>query len=106
MTGTGEPLFPSPSEETLIEGNDHNRPELAIRDILTPGVTTAVANYAAISILEIAFYSLLPLFYSTSIDGGGLGLTPSKIGTLLGGFVCAAVSSEYAFALTFRCRDS
>lgn len=54
---------------------------------MTPQVTTAVANYAAISLIEIAFYSLLPLFYSTPVDVGGLGLTPSGIGSLLGGFV-------------------
>lgn len=39
-----------------------------------------IANYGVLAILEIAFYSLQPLFYSTPIEYGGLGFTPMKIG--------------------------
>jgi MFS family permease len=39
-----------------------------------------IANYGVLAALEIAVYSLQPLFYSTSIENGGLGLTPMKIG--------------------------
>lgn len=59
----------------------------SIREIMTPSVTVAVSNYAALSLLDIAFSALLPLFYASPVDAGGLGFSPSTIGLLLGLFV-------------------
>ncbi|KAF8556128.1 MFS general substrate transporter [Imleria badia] len=39
-----------------------------------------IANYGVLAVLEIAQYSLQPLFYSTPIEYGGLGFTPMQIG--------------------------
>ncbi len=61
--------------------------EASIREILTPGVAVAIANYAALSILDIARAALMPLFYASPIEAGGLGFTPKIIGLLLGGYV-------------------
>lgn len=74
----------SASEETLV---DPTPKAPSIKDILTPSVTIAVANYGVIALLDIAFCALLPLFYSTPVDAGGLGMQPAKIGTILGGLV-------------------
>ena len=43
-------------------------------------------NYASLSFLEMGYGSLLPLFYSTSIPLGGVGLDPYMIGITLGTF--------------------
>ena len=45
-----------------------------------------VANYSALAFGEISLWAVLPLFYSTPIELGGLGLDPSSIGFLLGAF--------------------
>ncbi|KAL5526129.1 hypothetical protein ACEPAG_7467 [Sanghuangporus baumii] len=52
--------------------------------LLTRPVLVAVLNYALLSLIDIAFVSVEPLFYATSIRLGGLGLSPPTIGSLLG----------------------
>ncbi len=44
----------------------------------------AVANYGALSLLDIAWAALLPLFYATPVEDGGMGFSPSTIGLILG----------------------
>ncbi|KAG8879174.1 hypothetical protein FRB97_001903 [Tulasnella sp. 331] len=72
----------SPSEETLVGVISDHQP--SVREIMTPSVTVAVSNYAALSLLDIAFCALLPLFYASPIDAGGMGFSPSTIGLLMG----------------------
>ena len=49
----------------------------------TYSVMIPVANYGLLALVEIGFLVLLPLFYSSPIEIGGLGLPPSTIGTYL-----------------------
>ena len=42
-----------------------------------------IANYGMLGLVEIGFFVLLPLFYSSPIEIGGLGLPPPTIGTFL-----------------------
>jgi hypothetical protein len=49
-------------------------------------VLVASANYAFISIVDILFVVLHPLFLATPIELGGLGLDPPLIGTILASF--------------------
>jgi hypothetical protein len=58
---------------------------LPLRSLLTPRVLIAAGNYASVSLVDIAFRSIQPVFLSTPIDLGGLGLPTSSIGTLLSG---------------------
>ncbi|KAG8213658.1 MFS general substrate transporter [Butyriboletus roseoflavus] len=53
---------------------------MPLSKLLTAPRVLRIANYGVLAILEIAFYSLQPLFYSTPIEYGGLGFTPMKIG--------------------------
>lgn len=46
----------------------------------------SIANYAALAFLEIAYRAIQPLFFSTPVELGGLGLPPSTIGIILGSF--------------------
>ena len=46
----------------------------------------ASANYALLALVDISFASLYPVFLSTPIEFGGLGLDPPVIGTLVSFF--------------------
>jgi MFS family permease len=56
---------------------------LPLRSLFTHRVAIAAANYALLSLVDIALRALQPLFFSTPIHLGGLGLPPSMIGSLL-----------------------
>ena len=57
-----------------------------VRDLLTPPVVWSVLNYACLALLEMAYRAIQPLFFSTPVEFGGLGLQPSSIGLILGSF--------------------
>lgn len=59
-------------------------PPIPLRDLLVPSIIYPVACYAVLGYLDISLKSLLPLFFSTPIRYGGLGLSPSSIGLWLG----------------------
>ncbi|KAF8896544.1 member of major facilitator superfamily multidrug-resistance, DHA1 sub-family, partial [Infundibulicybe gibba] len=56
---------------------------LPLRLLLTPRVIIAAGNYAFLSLVDIAYRAIQPLFLSTPIELGGLGLPPPTIGNLL-----------------------
>ncbi|RDX43402.1 MFS general substrate transporter [Lentinus brumalis] len=70
------------SEEGSCDNQDDAPPSL--RSVLTRPVLVSVANYGVLALIEIAFLALLPLFLSTPIALGGLGLSPPTIGLILG----------------------
>jgi hypothetical protein len=43
----------------------------------------SVTNYATLSLVEISYRAIQPLFLSTPINSGGLGLDPPSIGKIL-----------------------
>lgn len=45
-----------------------------------------MANYAFLSLLDIAYRAIQPLFYSMPLELGGLGQPPARIGILLASF--------------------
>ncbi|KZP23803.1 MFS general substrate transporter [Athelia psychrophila] len=57
-----------------------------LRELLTHPVILSVSVYSLLAILEIAMLALFPVFYSSTIEYGGLGLSPSTIGIILGAF--------------------
>jgi len=74
-TKTRDPFLPI--DEEIVE-----KPP-PLRAILTPQVLISATNYATLSLVEIAFRAIQPLFFSTPIHLGGLGLPPSTIGNIL-----------------------
>lgn len=56
---------------------------LPLRSLLTRDVVVAAGNYASLSLVDIAFRAIHPVFLSTPIALGGLGLAPPTIGNLL-----------------------
>ncbi|RXW25538.1 hypothetical protein EST38_g331 [Candolleomyces aberdarensis] len=55
----------------------------SLRSLLTPRVVVAATNYAFLSLVDIAFRAIQPVFFSTPIELGGLGLDPARIGSIL-----------------------
>lgn len=51
--------------------------------LLTPKVLTVTTSYVTMTLLYMGFSSVLPVFYSTPIELGGLSLDPPKIGAIL-----------------------
>lgn len=59
---------------------------VSLQALLTKPVLISVANYGFLALLDIALGALAPLFYSTPIELGGLGLPPATIGLCMGAF--------------------
>jgi len=79
--GASKPLLNTVSDAD-VEVPDAEKP-LSLRALLTPRVILAAGNYAALSLVDIAFRAIYPLFLSTPIPLGGLGMDPPTIGTIL-----------------------
>ncbi|KAG1786377.1 major facilitator superfamily domain-containing protein [Suillus plorans] len=56
---------------------------LPLRALLTPKVLSVIASYATMDLFQKGFNSVLPVFYATPIQLGGLSLDPPRIGALL-----------------------
>ncbi|KAG1819413.1 major facilitator superfamily domain-containing protein [Suillus variegatus] len=56
---------------------------LPLRALLTSKVLSVTASYATMGLFHMAFNSVLPVFYATPIELGGLSLDPPRIGVLL-----------------------
>ncbi|KAF9223446.1 MFS general substrate transporter [Gyrodon lividus] len=83
----------NPPETPTIENPRDDAPD--VNDMRPIPITTLmktysvmipIANYGTLALVEIGFLALLPLFYSAPIEIGGLGLSPSIIGTFLATF--------------------
>jgi len=78
------PILALQTETTKsTQQNSETEKPLSLRSLLTPQVVIAAANYAGLSLVDISFRAIQPLFLSTPIHLGGLGLPPSTIGKLL-----------------------
>jgi hypothetical protein len=49
-------------------------------------VVLAVINYGTLSLVEVSYVAIQPLFFSTPVNRGGLGLDPPAIGKILACF--------------------
>ncbi|KAH9165756.1 MFS general substrate transporter [Lactarius sanguifluus] len=57
-----------------------------LRSILTRPVLISISSYAMLSLLGTASDALIPLVWSTSVELGGLGLSPASIGLWMSGY--------------------
>jgi len=64
---------------------DEEKP-VPLRQLFVPKVLIAAGNYACLSLVDIAFRAIQPLYFSTPVQFGGLGLPPSRIGNILSMF--------------------
>ena len=79
--------LPHVGAEEILDGpvKDAEKP-LPLRDLLTRPVVVSVANYCMIALLEITAEALIPLVWSTSVEFGGLGMSPASIGLGMAAF--------------------
>ena len=78
-----------PSREETGDSLDlHLERPLPLRQLLTRPVLVSVANYSSLALLGIVSAALMPLIWSTSIEFGGLGLSPASIGLWLSVYGC------------------
>ncbi|KAF9266457.1 MFS multidrug-resistance DHA1 sub-family [Marasmius fiardii PR-910] len=87
----------APTERTAaLQTNDITNPKdtpenekpVPLRKLFTPAVLISAGNYACLSLVDISYRSIQPLYFSTPTRLGGLGLPPSRIGNILSTFGC------------------
>ena len=64
---------------------DSEKP-VPFRSLLVYRVLIGAINYTALSLVDIAYRAVQPLFFSTPIELGGLGLPPPMIGNIMSAF--------------------
>ena len=57
----------------------------------------SITNYGTLALLEVAASALLPLVWSTTIELGGLGLTPASIGLWMSAYGSVSALFQFAF---------
>ncbi|KAH8985272.1 MFS general substrate transporter [Lactarius akahatsu] len=77
--------LPRVGEGEMLDVKDTGKP-LPLRALLTRPVVVSIANYCMISLLEIIAVTLIPLVWSTSVEFGGLGMSPASIGLWMTGY--------------------
>ena len=68
---------------------------LPLRDLLTRPVIVSVANYATIGLIDMGAIALIPLVWSTSVELGGLNMSPAHIGLWMTG--CGLLNCIFQF---------
>ena len=88
---------PLTTERTSPQHEEHVEQPLPLRSLLTRPVVVSITNYGTLALLEVAASALLPLVWSTTIELGGLGLTPASIGLWMSGYGCVSAVFQFAF---------
>lgn len=68
-----------------VPAKDDGNP-LPLRALLTRPVVVSVANYCVIALLDVTAGTLIPLVWSTSVELGGLNMSPTSIGLWISGY--------------------
>ena len=71
----------------ILDGDvkDTEKP-VPLRALLTRPVIVSVANYGMIGLLDMTAGALIPLVWSTSVEFGGLSMSPASIGLCMAGY--------------------
>ncbi|KAN0136114.1 major facilitator superfamily [Lactarius tabidus] len=79
--------IPRVGEGELLDGpaKDPDQP-LPLRALLTRPVMVSVANYGMVGLLDVIAGALIPLVWSTSVEFGGLSMSPASICLWMAGF--------------------
>ncbi|KAI6040742.1 major facilitator superfamily domain-containing protein [Pisolithus marmoratus] len=74
----------SPINALVGTPGDEDATPVPIRTLLkTYSVMIVIANYSVLALVNIGFFALVPLFYATPVEVGGLGLSPFAIGVCM-----------------------
>ncbi|KAG1791888.1 uncharacterized protein HD556DRAFT_628164 [Suillus plorans] len=72
-----------PLSNAIVDPGEVKSKPLPLRALLTSKVLSVTASYATTGLFQMGFNSILPVFYATPIELGGLSLDPPRIGALL-----------------------
>ncbi|KAF8267749.1 MFS general substrate transporter [Lactarius quietus] len=88
--------LPRVGDGEVLDGSvkDTEKP-LPLRALLTRPVIVSVANYAMIGLIDMGAIALIPLVWSTSIELGGLSMSPASIGLWMTG--CGLMNCIFQF---------
>ncbi|KAI6099589.1 major facilitator superfamily domain-containing protein [Pisolithus sp. B1] len=76
-----------PTDALIGTPSDKDASPVPIRTLLkTYSVMIPIANYGVLALVDMGFFALLPLFYATPVEIGGLGLSPFAIGLYMSAF--------------------
>ena len=78
------PEHSSPAVENGALTHTREKP-VPFRELLVTPVLVAAGSYASFALIDMAFRTVVPVYLSTPITVGGLGLDPSAIGIILAG---------------------
>jgi hypothetical protein len=83
-------------EGEVLDGSvkDTEKP-LPLRALLTRPVLISVANYAMFGLIDMGAVALIPLVWSTSVELGGLSMSPASIGLWMTG--CGLLNCIFQF---------
>ncbi|KAH8979733.1 MFS general substrate transporter [Lactarius akahatsu] len=99
----------SPPLREILDGpamKDTEKP-VPLRALLTRPVVVSVANYGMIGLFEMTAGVLIPLIWSTSVEFGGLGMSPASIGLWMAGYgVMNGIFQFIAFPRNLALRHS
>ena len=82
-TDTSVAAIPGSNVQNVDDDYSEAERPLPLRFLLTSRVLISAGNYASISLVDIAFRAIQPVYLSTPIELGGLGLSLPTIGKLL-----------------------
>lgn len=82
---SSSPTFSEASMDSCQYFTDLNdNKDVTLRSVLkSKNMKLIIANFICFAFTERCYYDLTPLFYSTSIETGGLGLSPYHIGLIM-----------------------
>ena len=89
------------SQDTLKIYETEN--PVPLRSLLTYDLVVAAGNYAMLALLDMAFRAVFPVFLSTPIRRGGLGLLPPVVGKIL--FILGVLNGLFQICLFPRLND-
>ncbi|KAK1226809.1 hypothetical protein PQX77_010216 [Marasmius sp. AFHP31] len=81
-SGYGSVSQTGPNQDPDAERTNSPRQQ-TYRSLLTPGLKATLCCQAFLALTDMCYYVLIPLIYSTSTHLGGLGFTPTYIGSIM-----------------------
>ncbi|KAI6030874.1 major facilitator superfamily domain-containing protein [Pisolithus orientalis] len=81
-----QPDIPSTNSQNDTPGDRDTSPVPTLTLLKTYSVMLPIANYGVLALVDIGLFALVPLFYSTPVEIGGLGLSPFAIGVWMMAF--------------------
>ena len=91
----GDSDVPQVGEEILDGSGKDTEAPLLLRALLTRPVVISVANYCVIGLHDVMAAALIPLVWSTSVEYGGLSMSPASIGLWIAG--CGFMNGIFQF---------